>query len=185
MKPEGFVDLAELEGVRLEIGYHREDNFTGRRVPGYEGPGAWLIEAAARSLEHVLTDLARERLGLVVYDAYRPRRAALAMADHCERHAPYLLDGYIARESRHSRGIAIDAGLVHLDSGAILPMGTAWDTFHEGSWYPNATGAARVHRRLLRETMTRHGFAPYDREWWHFELRIDPTPPMLDVPYEP
>ncbi len=181
--PAGLVDLAGLEGVRLAIGYARADNFTGAVVPGYGAPGAWLVREAAAALGAVLSELARERLGLVVYDAYRPRRAAHAMADWCEANRPELLSGYIARESRHSRGVAVDVGLAQRESGALLPMGTAWDTFSPASWFANAVGAARVNRRILREAMTRAGFAPYDREWWHFELAIDPLPPALDVVY--
>ncbi len=183
MRPPELVDLATFDGVRLDIGYARADNFTGAVVPGYEAPGAWLLRPAAEALRHVLETLARERLGLVVYDAYRPRRAAHAMADWCAAHAPELLRGYIARESRHSRAIAIDVGLVHRESGALLPMGTAWDTFSPASWFATAVGAARVNRRTLRDAMSAHGFVPYDREWWHFEHASAPLPPVLDVPY--
>lgn len=178
-----MTDVAALDGVRLSIGYARPDNFTGAIVPGYGAPGAWLADEVALALRRALERLAKERLGLVVYDAYRPRRAAHAMADWCAANRPELLQGYIARESRHSRGVAIDVGLVQRESGAILPMGTAWDTFHPGSWFANAVGAARANRRMLREAMMGAGFAPYDREWWHFEYRIDPMPPVLDVPY--
>lgn len=182
--PPGMVDLRTHEGARLHVGYHLHENVTGATVPGYGAPGAWLRDAAALRLRDVLADLARERLGLIVYDAYRPRRAAHALADYCEANGlAHLLQGYIARESRHSRGVAIDVGLVQRASGAVLPMGTCWDAFHPGSWYANATGAARVNRALLRSVMMRHGFAPYEREWWHFELPMDPPPPVLDVPY--
>ncbi len=182
--PEGLTDLRAMPGLRFHIGYHRADNFTGSPVVGYGAPGAWLLDEAAGRLARVLQALARERLALVVYDAYRPRRAAHAMADWCERSGlGYLTNGYIARESRHSRGVAIDVGLCQRTSGAWLPMGTEWDAFDPGSWFANATGPARVHRRLLREAMQAQGFAPYDREWWHFELRLDPLPPVLDVPY--
>ena len=73
--PEGFTDLRSIAGLSFEIGYHREDNFTGARVPGYDAPGAWLLDAAARAVKVALADLAREDLGLIVYDAYRPLRA--------------------------------------------------------------------------------------------------------------
>lgn len=182
--PPGLTDLRTLAGLRFHIGYHRADNFTGAPVLGYGAPGAWLVDEAARRLVCVVERLAAQRLGLVVFDAYRPRRAAHAMADWCERaRLDYLTSGYLARESRHSRGVAIDVGLCQRESGAWLPMGTEWDAFHPGSWFANATGPARVHRRLLREAMQTQGFAPYDREWWHFELRLDPLPPVLDVPY--
>lgn len=182
--PEGFTDLRSLPGLRFDVGYHRPDNFTGGRLPGYGAPGAWLVDAAAEALAGVQSDLSARGLGLLVYDAYRPRRAVAAMVGWCERAGmAHLLDGYVGRRSRHSRGVAVDVGLVHLTSGGALPMGTAWDAFHPGSWFRNAVGAARANRRSLRDAMTARGFRPYDREWWHFELPVDPPPPERDVPY--
>jgi D-alanyl-D-alanine dipeptidase len=29
---------------------------------------------------------------------------------------------------------------------------------------------------LLRELMRKHGFRPYDQEWWHFTLENEPFP---------
>jgi D-alanyl-D-alanine dipeptidase len=29
---------------------------------------------------------------------------------------------------------------------------------------------------ILRKAMLRHGFKPYDCEWWHFTLRNEPYP---------
>ena len=29
---------------------------------------------------------------------------------------------------------------------------------------------------ILRTAMLRHGFKPYDEEWWHFTLRNEPYP---------
>lgn len=135
-------------------------------------------------LAEVLADLAPRRLTLVVYDAYRPARATRAMVAWCARtNNAHLLDGYVGRRSRHNRGVAIDVGLAHRDSGGVLPMGTDWDAFHPGSGFDAATGAARANRRALRDAMTGRGFVPYSREWWHFELPVEPLPPERDVPY--
>lgn len=182
--PPGWVDLARLEGVRLSIGYHRADNFTCAPLPGYGAPGAWLVAPVAARLEAVLDDLAAEGLGLVIYDAYRPVRASLRMVRYCEAHGrASLLDGWVAPRSRHNHGVAVDVGLTQRASGRALPMGTAWDAFEAGSQVANATGPARVHRRRLADAMTARGFVPYAREWWHFELPLEPRPPALDVPY--
>jgi D-alanyl-D-alanine dipeptidase len=35
---------------------------------------------------------------------------------------------------------------------------------------------ARANRDLLATAMTRRGFAPYDKEWWHFTLAREPYP---------
>ena len=182
--PDGFTDLRTIAGVRLDVGYHRADNFMCDVVPGYAAPGAWLRDEVAVTLARVACDLSREGIGLVAHDAYRPRRATLAMVAWCEQNGmEHLLDGWIGRESRHNRGTAIDVSLAHLESGGRLPMGSAWDAFEPASFFHGSIGPARAHRRLLREAMMRHGFRPYDREWWHFELPLDPMPPPRDVPY--
>ena len=179
-----LIDLGTLPGLAFDVRYASANNFTGAALPGYEAPGAWLHRDAAAALGRVLDSLAPRRLGLIVYDAYRPVRATEAMVAWCEANGrEALLDGYIGRTSRHNRGVALDVGLAWREGGAPLPMGTDWDAFHPGSWFANATGPVRANRRALREAMEAGGFTPYDKEWWHFELRLDPLPPPLDVPY--
>ena len=57
----------------------RSDNFTGHPLPGYSAPECVLRREAAEALKQVQADLARQNLGLKVYDCYRPIRASLAM----------------------------------------------------------------------------------------------------------
>lgn len=181
--PAGWVDL-EREGYRLSIGYATDGNFTGSVLPGYAYPAAWLHPAAASALRVAAELIARERLGFEVYDAYRPARATRAMVKYCQRRRlEHLLNGFISERSAHSRGVAIDLGLVHAVSGAPLPMGTEWDDFLPASAFGMAVGAERANRRLLREVMEAAGFQPYEREWWHFSLGLEPLPPMVDIPY--
>ncbi|MFK7984683.1 MAG: M15 family metallopeptidase [Sandaracinaceae bacterium] len=183
MPPDGWTDISTLPGVSMAIGYHRPDNFTGAVLPGYENEGAWLVRPAARALGEALDELGEEGLGLVVYDAYRPVRATLAMVAWCVSNGrDDLLDGWVGRRSRHNRGVAVDVGLTQRGSGARVPMGV-WDRFDEGSGHGRAVGAERVHRRRLRDAMERAGFAPYRREWWHYEFPMADAPPPLDVPY--
>lgn len=186
--PEGFVSLSELDpSIRLEIRYATTANFTGHPLPGYMAKTAWLTSAAAEALVRVQQDLAAEGLGLLVYDAYRPKRATEAMVTWAEKSGRTALldDGYVARDSNHNRGNTVDLTLVSLETGLPLPMGTEWDAFTKDSHYGAATGEAKANRKRLRTAMTAHGFAPYDKEWWHFTLPSDPEPPVLDVSYSP
>ncbi|MBX3276015.1 MAG: D-alanyl-D-alanine carboxypeptidase family protein [Sandaracinaceae bacterium] len=184
MLPDDFVDLATLPALRFAIGYATPSNFTGAPLPGYDTAGAWLHRSAADALARVLERLARERLTLVVYDAYRPLRATEAMVAWCAAHGREdLFDGWIGRTSRHHHGVAIDVGLAWRESGAPLPMGGAWDAFGPESHFEGAVGAARANRRALRAAMVAEGFAPYWREWWHFERPTTPLPPARDAPY--
>ena len=50
-----------------------------------------------------------------------------------------LDDGYIARRSRHNKGVAIDLTRVHLPTNTPLEMGTPYDTFSAAAHTANAT----------------------------------------------
>jgi zinc D-Ala-D-Ala dipeptidase len=188
--PTGFVDLAAaVPELRFEIRYATENNFTGAPLPGYGAPGAWLRADAAAALAAVQEELAREGLGLLIYDAYRPARASRAMVTWAREagRADLVKDGYIASSSNHGRGNTVDLTVVDAD-GSPLDMGTAFDTFTADSGGPGQ-GPARRNRSRLRRAMRRHGFVPYAAEWWHFTHRPDDSsrdhrrPPILDVPY--
>ena len=55
--------------------------------------------------------------------------------------------------------------------GRQLAMGTGYDDLSPRAHTYSATGQALQNRLILRRAMERFGFAPYDREWWHFEHR--------------
>ena len=86
--------------------------------------------------------------------------------------------GYIAEKSSHSRGSTVDLTLVERRTGREIDMGTPFDFFSPKSWPEDGsvTGAQRENRNRLRDAMRRRGFAPYDREWWHFTLKYEPFP---------
>ncbi|MBQ0090338.1 MAG: hypothetical protein KBT27_13510, partial [Prevotellaceae bacterium] len=42
--------------------------------------------------------------------------------------------------------------------------------------YTDLTEEQLAMRQLLREAMLRHGFKPFDTEWWHFTLKDEPYP---------
>jgi D-alanyl-D-alanine dipeptidase len=133
----------------------------------------------------VQDDLAPDGLGLLVYDAYRPRRATLGMVAWAQRsdRVDVLDDGYVARRSGHNRGNTIDLTLVDARTGNALEMGTPWDTFSTDSHPQNATGIALENRRRLAAVMKARGWQPYAKEWWHFSFPMTPTPRERDVPY--
>lgn len=199
--PSGFVDAAEaVPGLLVDMRYAGTDNFVGTRIDGYEAARCWLTAPAAAALAAAQAELAGEGLGLKVFDCYRPSRAvahfvrwarspgeegakARLFPDIPKRNL--FRRGYIGARSGHSRGSTVDLTLVTLANGAELAMGTPFDFFGpaSGRASPGIPAAARANRERLRAVMSRHGFAPYDREWWHFGLRREPVPaPFLDVP---
>lgn len=183
--PQGFVDLeALIDGLVLDIRYHRADNFTGAPIDGYGAPKAWLLEAPAQALKRVQKSLRQQGLGLIIYDAYRPRRGTNAMVAWAERTGQRaLLDGgYIARRSRHNHGTTVDLGLIDLKNGQPLDMGTDFDTLTPQSHTRAAKGKALKNRLLLKAAMEKEGFRAYFREWWHFQFNVPGSRPR-DVPY--
>lgn len=185
--PEGLVDLRErLPQLAFSIGYATNDNFTGAPLAGYEAPGAWAHPDVADALAKVDAVLAADAFGLLVFDAYRPRRATRAMVRWARDsgRANLLRDGYIAERSQHNRGLAIDLTLTDRTTGAPLEMGGAWDTFDRSAAPFAAKGDADTRRRALRTAMLEAGFTPHEGEWWHFSLRR-PAAREHDVPYTP
>ena len=177
-----LADVTSLDpSILVEMRYATSNNFTGAPLPGYLANRAFLRREAAVALSRVESDLRAQRLGLKVFDAYRPVRATLAMVDWTQRvNRPDLLkDGYIASRSRHNLGLAIDLTLIDLDTGRELEMGTPFDTFSSAAHTANAIGAAATNRQRLKAAMEREGFTNYDQEWWHYTYNV-PNPVRFD-----
>jgi D-alanyl-D-alanine dipeptidase len=92
-----------------------------------------------------------------------------------------LEQGYVALQSSHTRGSTVDLGIVTLPLCAENPeldMGSHFDYFGPESWSDCTaiTPQQRANRMLLRELMMRHGFMPFEKEWWHFTLKNEPFP---------
>lgn len=178
-----LVRVADVApGLLEDIRYATANNFTGAPLPGYEVPAALLRPAAADALARVQGALHARGYGLLVFDAYRPVRATLAMVEWAERTGNewVLEQGYVARRSNHNRGNTVDLTLYRTDTGQLLDMGTAYDHFGVESHTANATGAVAANRRVLLDAMAAEGWRNYHQEWWHFTHASDAAP--IDVP---
>jgi zinc D-Ala-D-Ala dipeptidase len=192
--PPGFVDAgAVVDGLVVDMRYFGDQNFVGERIDGYERARCVLSAPAASALAAVQRDLAARGLGLKVFDCYRPQRAVAHFVrwaqriDDVKRKREFYPDvdkrdlfkeGYISERSGHSRGSTVDLTLVRRADGRELDMGSPFDFFSPKSW-PSDTSAgaqAQANRALLAAAMSRGGFRPYDKEWWHFTLVDEPFP---------
>jgi zinc D-Ala-D-Ala dipeptidase len=192
--PPGFVDAgAVVDGLVVDMRYFGDQNFVGERIDGYERARCVLSAPAARALAAVQHDLAARGLGLKVFDCYRPQRAVAHFVrwaqriDDVKRKREFYPDvdkrdlfkeGYISERSGHSRGSTVDLTLVRRAENRELDMGSPFDFFSPKSW-PSDTSAgtqAQANRALLAAAMSRGGFRPYDKEWWHFTLVDEPFP---------
>ena len=194
MDPSGFVVLAEvLPHIVQEIRYYSTYNFIGERIDGYEEPCALLSAEAARALKAVSNELFVQGYRLKIFDAYRPACAVRqfvlwGIEDRDIRMKPYFYPdlekqelfakGYIAKQSSHSRGSAVDLTLLDMKTGKELDMGSPFDLFSELSHPDNRsiTEEQYENRMTLRNAMLRNGFAPIDCEWLHFSLLDEPYP---------
>lgn len=192
--PAAFVDVASLvPGARFDVRYHGSENFVGTRVDGYEAARCYLTRPAAQALARVEADVRTAGFDLLIFDCYRPIRAvahfARWAADLADQHTKpryypdvdkkdLFAEGYIAARSGHSRGSTLDLTLVEAASGRELDMGTPFDLFSPRSWPADTsvTPQQRANRRILADAMVRHGFVPFEKEWWHFTLANEPFP---------
>jgi len=139
-------------------------------------PTTWLRAEALDRLGHV-ADRLPQRLGLAVFDAWRPLalQAELWEAAYGE---PGLPEGYVAEPIAdpatpppHVTGGVVD--LTPTLDGVALALGTGFDDFTENA-APVALelrpGTARDLRRTLYHAMRAGGFVVLHCEWWHFEF---------------
>ncbi len=194
MDPSGFVLLGDfVPNIVQEIRYYSTYNFIGERIDGYEEPCAILTTEAARALKAVSSEMIVMGYRLKVFDAYRPAGAVKhfvlwGIEDQDIRMKPYFYPdlvkqelfakGYIAKQSSHSRGSAVDLTLLDMKTGKEVDMGSPFDLFSEVSHpdYRGITQEQYENRMLLQHVMVRNGFRPIDCEWWHFSLKNEPYP---------
>jgi len=190
----GFVLLSDyVPQIVQEIRYFSTYNFVGDRIDGYEEPIALLTREAARALKTVSNELMVKGYRLKIYDAYRPVTAVKhfilwGIEDEDVRMKPYFYpdlekqalfkDGYIAKQSSHSRGSTVDLTLLDMRTGKELDMGGPFDLFSALSHpdYRGITEEQYDNRMFLQSVMLRNGFTGIDCEWWHFTLQDEPYP---------
>ena len=198
-----FVLLTDvIPDAILEIRYHSTFNFIGDRIPGYDEPVAVLTRQAADSLRKVSDDLLAQGYRIKIYDAYRPQCAVdyfmqwaedtldIRMQQHFypELQKSVLVpEEYVARRSSHTRGSTVDLTLFDMTTQKDVDMGAVFDYFgmishpdvqpgQEAGTCQPITEEQYRNRMILREAMLRHGFLPYECEWWHFTLANEPFP---------
>jgi len=128
--PGDFVYLRDIDpSIIQDIRYASANNFTGRRLSGYDAAECVVKRELGLKLKAVQQELARQNLSLKMFDCYRPTRAVADMvawsrnghetaAEH--RFNPSFAKrdlfrlGYIATHSGHSTGAALDLTLVDL-----------------------------------------------------------------------
>jgi D-alanyl-D-alanine dipeptidase len=214
--PRGFVYLRDIDPTIVQdIRYAGSHNFVGRPIRGYLAAECILSVSAANALETVQRMLTEKKLSLIVWDCYRPKRAVEDFFQwskdptHSEMKAEFyprtdkeklFALGYLAKQSAHSRGSAVDLGIVSTASSlapspnpsqplkactapkgerfedGTIDLGTGYDCLDVLANTSNAhVGEIALHnRQTLKSYMERAGFRSYAKEWWHFKLINEP-----------
>lgn len=177
-----LVDLRKMDGsILVRLSYSQSKNAFGKRL--YDGNVALLRLPVAQRLARVQRRLASKGLGLLVWDAYRPRSIQKEMWDAVPRaRSRYLV--HPSKISKHSRGAAVDVTLVNRQ-GTPLEMPTPHDEFSPRAHREATRGVSAVARRnraTLIAAMRAEGFLANPYEWWHFTAPDWRRYPPADIP---
>lgn len=182
-----FINIKDyIPNIVERMDYATKSNFTGEIIPGYDAPIAILQELALKALCKVQEELNKNGLGLIIYDAYRPHKSveylhkdwALqeSISEIKQKYYPnkskeeLFQEGFLSKNSSHSRGSTLDLSLIRLDGQIELDMGTIFDYFDETSFTDasNISESAKQNRTVLKMYMEKFGFTNYPKEWWHY-----------------
>lgn len=176
-----LVDVLSIDStIVLDIRYATENNFTHQKL--YPIAKCMLRREAAESLRAVQNELHARKLGLKVYDGYRPLSIQRKLWDVVSDER-YVANP--AKGSRHNRGAAVD--LTIIDSlGKEIEMPTPYDDFTDKAHrdYMQLPKTALSNRAILEAVMVKHGFLPMPTEWWHFDFQDWEKFEIMDQPLE-
>jgi len=171
--PTIIYDLryASLNNFMKRLMYPAGTNITFLRVP------------AANALAQVQSELNQKGLGLKIFDAYRPYSVTVKFWELVKD------ERYVANPSKgsgHNRGTTVDVTIINLQTKRELNMGTDFDNFsdtaHHG--FTHLPEDILQNRILLKTTMERHGFKPYNDEWWHYSFFDGKLHEILDIDFK-
>lgn len=175
----GLVEVKMVDStIIVDLPYASSSNFTGIKL--YPRSLCFVHCDTARALSAAARELAAHGYGLKILDGYRPisLEAFMKNAPVQDRfiHHPKLSD-------RHARGTSVSVTLVD-SQGFELAMPTPFDIITDKTRrdFDNLSEEVLFHRTLLDLVMERHGFVPYSKLWWHFDLKDYEKYPTLNIP---
>ena len=180
-----------IDDAAYDMRYYSSNNFTGKRIRGYNAPIAYMTKEGLKALSIAAEDLRKQGYRLLIWDTYRPQKAVDNFVEWINnpndlgdktfypdlKKSELLKGGYIAEKSGHTRGSTIDLTLIKKD-GSFVDMGGTFDLFSEISHpdYKKLSLKQKKNRAILYNAMIKAGFSGIDSEWWHFTLKNEPYP---------
>lgn len=179
-----LIELITLDPtIKLDIRYATEDNFVGKKV--YPQARAFLQKPAAKGVAKVHKKLAKQGLGIVIFDGYRPWSITKLFWEV----TPDDKRKFVAnpeKGSKHNRGCAVDLSIFDLKTGELIDMPSGFDEFTERASpdYTGGTEKQRANRDLLRKLMEDEGFTVNPNEWWHFDYKDWEKYAIYDISFD-
>lgn|GEM_PF-5325123 len=165
------------EKIKVDLQYAEEGNLLG--YPFYPCHHVFVDPFVAQRLTRVQKELAKEGIGLIVYEGYRP-----ASIQHMINRArqEHQVDMYFDEAPHYRKGLGVDVGIYYLD-GQNIALPTPWgmDCAEAYQDYPYHSAMVYHNKALLEKVMIHNGFQPLRDRWWHYDLKGYEMAPDLDV----
>jgi D-alanyl-D-alanine dipeptidase len=161
-------DLIEVRAVIpdavLDLRYATEDNFTKSVL--YPKAVCKLRRGVVERLAKAAKLLRAQDRRLLIWDCYRPASIQRVLWKRVPD-PRYVADPKVG--SKHSRGAAVDLGLVDKE-GRPVTLPTEFDEFSDAAHRDHALkGDPGIEARRLEAAMVKVGFSGLPTEWWHFD----------------
>jgi len=176
-----FIRLADFsDGFAYDLRYATDNNFLKEKV--YECAECYTRVKTAKALLAANTDFKKEGVKIKFFDCYRPNSVQYKMWEIVPN------PQYVANPKKgsiHNKGGAVDITLETLD-GEELDMGTDFDFFGKRAYHDNFDLPKKIldNRKLLKETMEKHGFWSIRTEWWHYNLQAGSNDKVANFKWE-
>jgi D-alanyl-D-alanine dipeptidase len=162
-----FVRLADFsDDFEYDMRYATDNNFLKAKV--YDCAECYTRVKTVKALIKANKDFLDKGVKIKFFDCYRPNSVQYKMWKIVPN--PQYVANPV-KGSIHNKGGAVDITLVTLE-GDALDMGTDFDFFGKRAYHDNLDLPQEIldNRKLLKETMEKHGFWSIRTEWWHYNL---------------
>lgn len=172
-----FIRLADYsDDFAYDLRYATDNNFLKEKV--YDCAECYTRVKTAKALMTANEEFKKAGVKIKFYDCYRPNSVQYKMWKLVPN--PQYVANPV-KGSIHNKGGAVDITLVTLD-GEELDMGTDFDYFGKRAYHDNLDLPQEIldNRKLLKETMEKHGFWSTRTEWWHYNLQGSSNDPIAN-----
>ncbi len=176
-----FVRLADFSrDFAYDMRYATENNFLKAKV--YDCAECYTRVRTAKALLAANKEFLQKGVKIKFFDCYRPNSVQYKMWKIVPN--PQYVANPV-KGSIHNKGGAVDITLVDLD-GKELDMGTDFDFFGKRAYHDNLELPKNIlaNRKLLKETMEKHGFWSIRTEWWHYNLSAGSNAKIADFKWK-